>query len=211
MIEQLMAVNPTARVLVLAFNVDAVHQLRARVPCTDTRVDVHTLHSYGMRLQVAASINPISVDPDKVLHKWQRLRHTGSLSGVAAMAEWRRVHAHVDRIRHSGRVPVYGVRPLNLDDAVMEATMMDSASIDQDDQIYQCLVRQLELEPAAAYDLILVDEAQDLTQSGMHCTHAFHSAPHRGESAVRAPRGGPALHEYGGVCRGRSNTGDLRL
>jgi hypothetical protein len=202
MIEQLMDMNPAARVLVLAFNVDAASQLRARVPCPATgAVDVHTLHSYGMRLQIAASTHSLSVDADKVLHKWQCLRNTGSLSGVMAMAEWRRVHAHVDRIRHSGRVPALTERPLALDDAVLEATMLDGATIDQDDQIYQCLVQGMKLDPAAAYDLILVDEAQDLDQGGMALS-PLHSAWQRGESRISAPGGGAAHYEYRGV-RGR--------
>ena len=233
MIQQLLAADPAARVLVLAFNVDAVAQLRARIPSPS--VDVHTLHSYGMRLQITASLDPLSVDPDKVLHKWQRLRNTGSLSGVAAMAEWRRVHAHVDRIRHSGRVPVWCERPLSLDDAVMEAMMADGATIDQDDQIYQCLVQQLTLEPAAIYDLILVDEAQAgfgtpfpictgnrypsrkcINSKNQHrpiwkkCP-ILGAGPQRRQSAVPVPRGGAAHDADGGVCGGRSHPGYLRL
>ena len=118
-----------------------------------------------MKLLSASSATPPVMDQDKVLHTWQTMS-TAQGNGLATQAEWRRIHAHVDTTRHSGRVPGFRERPLTLDDTVLEATMLDRVAVDQDDQIYQCLVRQLIVKEPDAYDLVLVDEAQDLNRMG---------------------------------------------
>lgn len=165
MIERLHQVDPRARVLVLAFNVDAAAQLRHRLPPASSGliVDVFTLHAYGMRILGAGSTEdrPIRFDPDKMLSKWQNMPgHT-----PACTSEWRRIRTHIDNTRRLGCVPSFQDRPLTLDDAVLEVMIDDRQTIDQDDQIYQCLVQQL--TAAETYDLVLVDEAQDLNTANI--------------------------------------------
>ena len=163
MIERLHQVDPTARVLVLAFNVDAAAQLRHRLQplASGLVVDVFTLHAYGMRILGAASTDPIRFDPDKMLCKWQNMPGRTP----ASTTEWRRIRTHIDNARRLGSVPGFQERPLTLDDAVLEVMINDRHTIDQDDQIYQCLVQQL--TAGETYDLVLVDEAQDLNTANI--------------------------------------------
>jgi hypothetical protein len=119
-----------------------------------------------MKLLSASSAIPLVMNQDKVLHKWQALS-TCQGNGLATQAEWRRIHTYVDTTRHNGDVPRFGQRPLTLEDTVLEAVMQDQNVIDQDDQIYQCLVQQLIVKEHDAYDLILVDEAQDLNRANI--------------------------------------------
>jgi superfamily I DNA/RNA helicase len=161
MIARLHQVDPTTRVLVLAFNVEAAAQLRHRLPPLTSGLiaDVFTLHAYGMRTLSAVSMDAVQFNPDKMLCEWQNMPgHTAE--GAASIAEWRRIRAHIDATRRLGRVPGFHERPLTLDDAVLERMIHDHHTIDQDDQIYQCLVQQL--TAGDSYDLVLVDEAQDL-------------------------------------------------
>lgn len=169
MIEQLHETQPEARILVLAFNVDAVTQLRNRLPPSQSGLvtDVFTLHSYGMHLLSASSLdNPIQFDQDKALSKWKSVSgHNGI--GMAFVTEWRRVRNYIDTTRHTGIVPTFHERPLTLDDTVMQSMIDDHTTVDQDDQIYQCLVQQLKITSSDTYDLVLVDEAQDLNMANI--------------------------------------------
>ena len=123
------------------------------------RVEVHTLHAFGLRL-----LGSPRVAPEKAYRCWRRLRRDGG-----PLAEWLRVRRHIDSNRHAGVMPDPNApRPLTLEDTVLVSMLADRETLDTEDGIYHCLHYGTQVA-APGYDLVLVDEAQDLNDAN----HAF--------------------------------------
>lgn len=184
MVREVREVRPTARILMLAFNVDPgdahawsspsvmARQLQERLEYAD--VDVFTFHSFGLRMLLEAEENderPAKrphtrlprVDPDKAYRAWRQCVGEGRPA-----REWTSVRAAIDRHRQDGEDPP----PALASDAdpskeeekesvvrrVLRMMATDRTSVDQEDQIYHPVVYALRLP--VPYNLVLVDESQ---------------------------------------------------
>ena len=67
---------------------------------TNTIVDVHTLHSFGLQL-----LGTPSVDPDKVYKLWYQCTDAPQKVVDQAKQEWQALHQIIDSIQHCGWIP----------------------------------------------------------------------------------------------------------
>lgn len=93
--------------------------------------------------------------------------------GALESREWHGIQRAVDRIRHSGRTFDFSTepRPLTMPLEILRCMQAQEDVIDQEEQIYRCL--EFGIRTNEKYDLILVDEAQDLNRNNIlfikHC------------------------------------------
>jgi len=138
------------------------HTLRQRLNANDTVAEVYTLHSYGLHLlqEHLPHLN-ISVSPHKLYHTVCTL-----LGRTPDPKEWRQIAREVNQMRHEGiKITENVERPMTLPVAILWAMKENNGVIDQEEQIYRCLCDRL--PPVTKYDLVLVDEAQDLNRSSI--------------------------------------------
>lgn len=170
-VERLVRLRRDIPVLLLQFNQEACRQMRERLrPVLDDNghhIQVHTIHSFGLRL-----LGDPEVDPDKLYKAWHRLRAEGfSTDGERGRADWLAVRSRVDAVRHGGTIPDFTVRPLTLEMTILEECVRDRVVVDQEDAVYHAVYYQH--HTMCQYALVLVDEAQDLNDANhlflRHC------------------------------------------
>lgn len=195
MVQALRARMPEARCLLLAFNAEMARHLRLRLR-DDPGAEVATLHAFGLRLcsraaaaaaaattdgggeeegccpsQKRRRVDPdllVEVDPDKAHRIWASLVDVSTHT----VAEWLRIRAAVDRFRQSGQrmeTEVVETGPRSLVDTILARMLVDRQVVDQEDQIWMPLHYGWCVPPEEHYDLVLIDEAQDLNPA----QHAF--------------------------------------
>ena len=188
MVQAVRTQRPQARILCLAFNLEMARQLRERLGLVGEDrhgpLEVYTLHAYGMRLceehppppddddDDNAPLPPppkrprqrraVTVDPDKAYRTWRRQVGPGPSPHA-----WASVRAVVDRLRQEGEEEEGEDEAVAW--AVVRAMVAERRVVDLEDQIYHPVVHRLALRPDEQYDLVLVDESQDLNRA----THRF--------------------------------------
>lgn len=162
------------RILLLAFNSHMAINLRTRILAEKNEdegnsivaTDVFTLHSYGLHLLRSVR------DPEPVVNPNKMYKIACSLlqrpAGIS-LDEWQDIKKQVDAIRHRGDVLDLEItpRPMLLHVAILHDMLLDRKGLDQEDQIYHCLASENELTKRQVYDVVLVDEGQDLNPSSM--------------------------------------------
>ena len=171
-VQTITEVHHSARILLLQFNQEACQQMKQRlehIPKTQSVIDVHTIHSFGLRMLG----NP-SVDPQKLYKLWHRLVQVPLKHPDDARQEWQQLQRNLDHIRHSAWLPpisVFREKPLTLEMAMMEECLQSRDVIDQEDAVYHAIY--FGARSPVQYDLVLVDEAQDLNDANhtflRHC------------------------------------------
>lgn len=167
------ALNYTSgRVLFLAFNKHIADELRKRAP---RHVEVRTCHSFGFTALSRGLPVPPNMD-DRKLFKLVRA-HFGKydeaeapIRQLVSYAKGYLVHDEqglLDLMTHHDVVPPKGDTPEYLVKIVLqilEQCAADRATIDYDDMIWMPIALGL---PVRLYDMVMVDEAQDLNPSQM--------------------------------------------
>jgi superfamily I DNA/RNA helicase len=182
------------RVLLLAFNTQMAATLKARVKennsSTTTELDVFTLHSYGLHLLRRGGDPPPEVEPNKMYRIACALLQRRGL----ALDDWHDIRGKVDSIRHRGDVIDFErePRPMALHLSILHEMLQERANIDQEEQIYHCLAFDIRLDWRQPYDVVLVDEAQDLNMSSILFFETLRAGP-----------------ELGALCGGRFPAGHL--
>ena len=162
-VRRLVEIRPTAAILCLQFNQVVCARLRQQLAdhVRTGSVEVHTMHAFGLRM-----LGRGELDPDKAYRHWRRLRP----SAAGSRDEWFALRHYLDGVRHRGWLPTLSdraLRPHTLEMALLDEMLSDRDTLDQEDGIYHCLYYNA--VPARQYDLVLVDEVQDLNDAN----HAF--------------------------------------
>lgn len=141
-----------------------VETLRERLDC-QSNACVSTLHAFGLQLLRRAFGSELEVVSDKL---YRVTRDVLGRSGPLGTTEWRGIQRSVDRLRHAGitfdfsREP----RPLPLPLEILRCMQLEDTCIDQEEQIYRCL--EMGFVPTERYDLVLVDEGQDMNAGNVN-------------------------------------------
>jgi superfamily I DNA/RNA helicase len=164
MVRALANVVPSANILLLQYNQEACVQMKDRLSDADLQctIHVHTIHSFGLRL-----LGYPQVDPEKLYKLWHRTMDLEGADAEEIRQKWAVLQRAVDRIRHSGQCPSFAERPLALDLSILERALSDRMVLDHEDAVYHSI--HYRMKPEMEYDLVLVDEAQDLNDA----SHAF--------------------------------------
>ena len=189
MVQEIAERVPYASILLLQFNQEACAQMKRRLQNHQHRctVHVHTIHSFGMKL-----LGQPKVDPEKMYKVWQRLTQQGEKDSDTLRTEWSRIQRLVNQVRHAGARPATMVRPLTLDNAILEECLRDQNTVDEEDAVYHCIMYGR--KTSLYYDVVLVDEAQDLNDAN----HAFlrNCIVTKGSGTVLCAVGDPAQAIY---------------
>ena len=126
-----------ASILLLQFNQEACAQMKQHLKqLLSDSIHVHTLHSFGLKMLGGTTT---TIDPEKIYKIWFRLRGVHLADTEEARQEWLHVQREVSRMRHSACLPSFTERPLTLPMSVLQASVEDRVTLDQEDAVYHSL------------------------------------------------------------------------